>query len=140
MEYTINTEELLQGVTKYISRFAAGAYGDDATSLYDVYKVTSRDTDTLKEYINDGVGTICSRLFDVASRGESKISFEVPDFDSTMTEVVNEELSRFLKNNACALWLADKNTEQSERFEKRATAALDRAHVLLKSRKAPKRS
>ena len=140
MEYVINKESLLQAVTKEISRFAAGAYGEDGTSLFDAYKVTSRDGETLQEYISDGVSAICSRLFDVATKEDDKVYFNVPDFDSSLSAVTQEELDRFVKNNACALWLADKNSEESQRFEKRAVAALDRAHVLLKSRKAPKRS
>lgn len=140
MDYGFNKETLVQDVIKEISRFAASAYGDDGTPLFDVMKTTSRDTDTLGEYVEDGISAICVRMMDVATKNDTSITFNVPDFDSSMEAEVQKELDRYLKYNACALWLADKNSSERERFEKRAASSLDKAHIMLKSRKAPKRS
>lgn len=139
MEYVIDKESLKKSAIKEISRYAASAYGDDGSSLYDAFKVTSRDDSVIEGYIDDGISAICVRLFDVATRGDDAIEFEVPDFDSSMENEVSKELERFVVYNACSLWIADKNEKESEKYEKRAIASLDRAHILLKSRKAPKR-
>lgn len=140
MDYGFNTETLKQSAIKEISRFAAGAYGEDGTSLFDAMKVTSRDEETLAEYIEDGISAICVRLFDVATKGDNSIQFNVPDYDASLDDEIQKELDRYLKYNACALWLTDKNSAESERYAKRAVASLDKAHLMLKSRKAPKRS
>lgn len=139
MEYVIDKESLKKSAVQEVSRYAASAYGDDGSSLYDAFRVTSRDDSVIERYIEDGISAICVRLFDVATRGDDAIEFEVPDFDSSMENEVSKELERFVVYRTCSLWIADKNEKESEKYEKRAIASLDKAHILLKSRKAPKR-
>ena len=139
MEYVIDKESLKKSTVQEISRYAASAYGDDGSSLYDAFRVTSRDDSVIERYIEDGISAIFVRLFDVATREDSAIEFDVPDFDSSMEGEVEKELEKFVVYKACALWIADKNEKESEKYDKRAIASLDRAHILLKSRKAPKR-
>ena len=140
MTYNIEQDTLLTSAEKEISRFASTAYSEDGTSLYDAYKVLERDKDTLKGYINEAVDAICMRLFDVAIKGSGVIAFDVPDYDSSMSDSISRELDRFVVTKTCAAWLEDKGAPEAARFEKRAASALDNAHRLLKSRKAPKRS
>ena len=140
MTYNINEKTLLESAEKEISRFAATAYSEDGTSLYDAYKVLDRDKSTLKEYIAESVDAICVRLFDVATKATTSITFDVPDFDMSMSDSIKRELDKFVVMRACAYWLEEKGAPEYARYEKRASAALDSSHVLIKSRKAPKRT
>lgn len=140
MTYDINKTTIIDSIEKEISRFAASAYGEDGSSLYDAYRITSRDQQTIEDYIADAVDAICVRLYDVAIKGSDNIAFDVPDYDSSMSGSISRELDRFLVMNSCALWLEEKGAPEFTRFEKRASTALDNAHILIKSRKAPKRS
>lgn len=132
-------------VNKEVSRAAAMSHGDDGSPLFDAYKILSRDTDTLKEYMGDAVSAIFLRLFDIATRGSEggniTLTFDVPDFDLSMEPEVTKELNRFVTLMVCSYWLLEKGAGlKSEEFGKRAEASLEKAHVLLKSRKTPKRN
>lgn len=140
MTYTYTASILLESVKKEISRFAASAHGEDGSPLYDAYKISSRDEETVEGYISDAVDNICVRLFDVAKPSDGSIVFDVPDYDSSMTSSVIGQLDRFVVMRSCASWLGEKGAPEYERYEKRAMSALDNAHILIKSRKAPKRS
>lgn len=140
MTYSINPSTLFASAEKEISRFAATAYSEDGASLYDAYKVLDRDKATIEGYINEAVDAICVRLFDVATKSTDSITFDVPDYDPSMGETITRELDKYVVMKACAFWLEDKGAPEYTRFEKRALAALDNAHLMIKSRKAPKRS
>lgn len=140
MTYNFDQETLLTSAEKEISRFAATAYSEDGVSLFDAYKVLERDKATLGDYILDALDAICVRLFDVALKGADSISFDVPDYDASMSDSIARELDKFVVMKTCASWLEDKGAPEYARFEKRAVASLDNAHHLIKSRKAPKRS
>ena len=140
MTYNIEQDVLLAAAKLEISRFAASAYSEDGSSLYDAYKVLERDESQLNCYIDEAVDAICVRLFDVALKGAASISFDVPDYDSSMSDSIERELDKYVAMKTCAAWLEDKGAPEYARYEKRAVAALDMAHKLIKSRKAPKRS
>ena len=145
MTYTITSESILASVDKEVSRAAAMAHGDDGSPLFDAYRILSRDRDTLEEYMGDAVSAVFLRLFDIATRsggnGSVTITFDVPDFDGSMEPEVTKELNRFITLMVCSYWLLEKGAgPKSEEFAKRAEAALEKAHVLLKSRKTPKRN
>lgn len=140
MTYNFTVTELVESIKKEVSRFAASAYSDDGSSLYDAYRILSRDEETLEGHISDAVDAICVRLFDVALKNGDGIVFNVPDYDSSMSTSINDQLDRFIVMRSCAMWLEEKGAPEYERYEKRAVSALDNAHILIKSRKAPKRS
>lgn len=140
MTYNFTVTELVESIKKEVSRFAASAYSDDGSSLYDAYRILSRDEETLEGHISDAVDAICVRLFDVALKSGDGIVFNVPDYDSSMSTSINDQLDRFIVMRSCAMWLEEKGAPEYERYEKRAASALDNAHILIKSRKAPKRS
>lgn len=144
MEYTVDISAILPMVEKEVSRAASSSYDDEGSSLYDAYKLLARDTDTIKEYIGDAVSTIFVRLFDIATRSETEgklmMEFNVPDFDASMENEVIKELNRYITLMTCCSWFEEKGATLSENYEKRAIKALDKAHVLLKSRKTPKRN
>jgi len=68
------------------------------------------------------------------------MEFNVPDFDASMENEVIKELNRYITLMTCCSWFEEKGATLSENYEKRAIKALDKAHVLLKSRKTPKRN
>lgn len=145
MTYTIDTESILASVNKEVSRAAALSHGDDGSPLYDAYKILSRDQDTLEEYLGDALSVVFMRLYDIATReaadGKVTITFDVPDFDLSMEPEVKKELNRHASLMVCSYWFLEKGAAaKSEEFAKRAEAALEKAHVLLKSRKTPKRN
>lgn len=144
MEYTVDISTILPMVEKEVSRAASSSYDDEGSSLYDAYKLLTRDNDTIKEYIGDAVSTIFVRLFDIATRSETEgklmMEFNVPDFDASMENEVIKELNRYITLMTCCSWFEEKGATLSENYEKRAIKALDKAHVLLKSRKTPKRN
>lgn len=144
MKYTVDIDAILPMVEKEVSRAASSSYDDEGSSLYDAYKLLARDTDTIKEYIGDAVSTIFVRLFDIATRSETEgklmMEFNVPDFDASMENEVIKELNRYITLMTCCSWFEEKGATLSENYEKRAIKALDKAHVLLKSRKTPKRN
>lgn len=144
MKYTVDIDAILPMVEKEVSRAASSSYDDEGSSLYDAYKLLARDTDTIKEYIGDAVSTIFVRLFDIVTRSETEgklmMEFNVPDFDASMENEVIKELNRYITLMTCCSWFEEKGATLSENYEKRAIKALDKAHVLLKSRKTPKRN
>lgn len=145
IEYIVDPDVILLSVKKDISRAAGMARGDDGSPLYDAYKVLSRDTETLQEYLGDAVSAMFLRLYDIASRSESSgkitVSFDVPDFDMSLLQEVTKELGRFMSLSVCSYWFLEKgDKEKSEEFAGRSETSLTKAHVLLKSRKTPKRN
>lgn len=141
MTYNINKETIINMVEKEISRFAARAYDESGGSLFDSYKILDRDKDVLSVYINTAVTFILTRFSDIATNGgENKIAFNIPDFDDTMDQSVVTVLDEYLIDKTCGHWLAEKEAERSSYYMGKAAADLDRAEVLLKTRKTPKRN
>jgi hypothetical protein len=139
MKYNYIESDLSAYIKKEISRFAASSYSEDGSSLYDAYKILSRDEDTINSHIRDSVNSICVRFFDVASMKENGIVFNIPDFDYSMAASTCKQLDLFIVMNSCALWLEGKRAQEYQMYEKKAVSALDNAHILIKSRKAPER-
>lgn len=144
MTYTIDQQTILASVNREVSRAAAVAHGDDGSPLYDAYRILSRDSDTLQEYLGDAVSAMFLKLRDIATRSQEgdvvTVSFDVPDFDTTLEPEVRKELNRFMSLMVCSYWFLEKGADKkSEEFAGRAEASLGKAHVLLKSRKTPKR-
>ena len=138
MEYTIS-ESVTPDIEREISRIASSSYSEDGVSLYDSYKITTRDTDTLRMYMDEAYGDIVARMVDVASLTTTGISFYLPDFDSTMNDSVQSILDDFVANRVISSWLQEKGDVKSEIYTRKASSLLDKAHIILKSRKAPKR-
>lgn len=138
MDYVIDKEALKGKVIKEISRFAAGAHSDDGSSLFDAYKILSRDHDTVLDYIEDGISSICVTLVDISTKEEGKIVFNVPDFITSMEEPAKKELDRYIVYRACKQWVEDKAGAETNPYEQRANEALTNANILLKTRKSPK--
>ena len=139
MTYTIEKDEILQSIRELISRAASEAVGKEGESLYDLLKVTSRDSGVLDMHFEDALSGICVEMNDIASVVESSIEFNVPDFDTTLEGVTKSALDRYVCYAVCAAWFEEKGLESATLYAGRATAALSKALVLLKSRKAPKR-
>lgn len=138
MEYLIDKEALKDKVIKEISRFAAGAHADDGSSLFDAYKILSRDHATILDYIEGGVSAICVRLIDISSKEDNKIVFDISDFIPSMEGPAKEELDRYIVYNACWQWVEDKAAAEGNPYKQRADEALANANILLKTRKSPK--
>ena len=138
MEYTIDKEDLKGKIIKEISRLAAESRGDDGSSLFDAYKVLSRDHDTILDYIDAGIDAICVALIGITTKKDGALTFTVPDFISSMEGAVGKELESYIVYHACSLWVEDKSMTESDTYKKRAESALTNANILLKTRKSPK--
>lgn len=140
MTYEINQQKLEARVVNEISRVAASSYSDDGGSLYDFIKVTSRDKDIIKEYCQGAVTAICVAFAEYATKGTGTIELNFPDLDITLGSSAQEELDRYVVYHACSDWFRDKSVKDVERYTERAADALNKANMLLKSRKPPKRT
>lgn len=134
MEYIVSTTALYSAIEKEISRAAATMYSDDGVSLFDALKVTSRDEDTIEEYIEDSKDAILATMSDIAIGLGGVISFDVPDFDVSSKEEVAHLLDRFIIFNTCNQWFKEKGSDRAEMYLQRAEAAITRANILLKTR------
>lgn len=139
MDVTITTSNLKTAIIKEISRFAATAYSEDGSSLYDAYRTTSRDDSTIGNYINLAVDAIVARLSNIATASDNKITFNAPDVDST-NKAIEREVENFITMKSCSLWLEEKGAVEFNKYEARATSALNAINILVKTRKAPTRS
>lgn len=135
MEYSIDRNALWDLVDEEVSRVADKAYGEDGTSLYDSVVLTSRDKNLVNGFIDDAVSAIALRAFDICKYSNDKLEFFVPDFDSSMKDVVKHEMDRFISMYACSSVLRQRSASVEAEYTERMQAALDKAVQLLKSRK-----
>ena len=137
MEYQIDRNGLLDRVEEEISHIADASYADTGQSLYDTIVLTEKDRAGALRLIEDAVGLFVKRTFDICRRAYDTLVFSVPDFDESMTEIVQGEISDFLVFYPVATICQSRKAERAQEFTQRAQDAIDKAAVLLKSRKLP---
>lgn len=137
MEYQIDRNALLERVEEEISHIADASYGESGISLYDTIVLTEKDRPMALRLIDDGIGLFARRAFDICTIGQDALSFYVPDFDGSMTELVSDEISDYLVYYAVATICTSRKAERAQEFTARAQSAFDKAVMILKSRKEP---
>lgn len=142
--YEIKRDAIWDMLDEEISKAADEAYGDGGVSLYDSIVLTEKDRSTAYRFIGDGVDALLVRLYDICryenTADTERLRFHVPDFDDTMEEAVKTELDRYLVMFAAAAIFQQRRAALAEEYATRAQTALDKAVVLLKSRKEPNQS
>lgn len=137
MEYQIDRNALLARVEEEVSHIADASYAETGQPLYDQVVLTEKDRAGALRLIEDAVGLFVRRTFDICRRAYDTLVFSVPDFDESMTEMVDREITAFLVFYPVATICQSRKAERAQEFTARAQAAIDKAAVLLKSRKHP---
>lgn len=135
MDYT-RSSELLTSVQEEISRVAARSYTPEGLSLYDSIRATSRDDDTLNRMISDVLDTILARFRDfISSISDAAIVFNLPDLPAGFGSKISSELDRAITMGVVASWLEEKGIQESQSYANRFNAAMDKAELLMVTRK-----
>ena len=143
--YIIDNTSLLDVVDEEVSRVADYAYAEDGTSLYDHVVITERDALALDRMIHDAVASVVARFRDVCaysptsgSTPQMRLAFYVPDFDEDANgDIAEDELSKYIAYSVTAQFLAQRHPASVPEYTERANAALQKAVITLKTRKAP---
>lgn len=137
MEYQIDRQALLERVEEEVSHIADASYAENGQPLYDVVVLTEKDRAGALRLIESAVGLFLRRAFDICRRAYDSLVFSVPDFDSSMSDSVRNEISDFLVYYTVATICQSRKAERAQEFTSRAQDAFDKAVILLKSRKHP---
>lgn len=141
MYYVINKTALWDRVYEEVSRVADEAYSEDGTSLYDSVILTERDRDKVDRLLDDAVNAFVRRTYDICKKATvdsaPNLQFYVPDFDTTMASTALQEITNYLALYAATEVFKSRRAGVVPEYAERVQAAMDRAVVLLKSRKAP---
>lgn len=152
MYYVIDKTDLWNRTYEEVSRVADEAYGEDGTPLYDSIILTERDREMVSRFIDDAASLMVRRCFDICKyspetttdennqtqlTGRMRLLFHVPDLDTSMEPSIQEEISRYLALYAATSIFQSRRAAVVPQYTERVQAAMDRAVVLLKSRKAP---
>lgn len=150
MDYTINRQDIYDLVDEEVSRAADDAYAEDGTPLFDSVVLTDKDRDAVDRHIGDGIRGITAAFEDIASyvpedsTGQTtvpeKISFSVPDMDSSLEPFVQEELTRYIAMTACAAIFRQRRPALVEEYSNLALSSLEVAGISLRKRTAPTRT
>lgn len=137
----INRDNVLESVKEEVSRVAASAYDNDGQSLYDAIMIYSRDESTLNKLFDDALSHLTDRTRDIldkytkTSDTERELEYYLPDFNDTLTDMVNADVIRYMVQHITAQWLIEKQYKRAEEFVAHAGAVLDETIEHLKIRK-----
>ncbi len=149
MYYVINKEALFELANAEISKVADEAYSEDGTALYDSIVLTEKDRDTVEDFIDDAVTHFVRREFNVTSYSPldqmqegvmvtiPRLEFTVPDFDTAMEPLLQNELNRYISLFVCSEIFQKRRPAVVPEYAKRVQSAMDKAVTILKSRKTP---
>ena len=152
MFYIIDKAGLLESVEEEISHIADGAYGEDGSSLYDSIVITEKDRQNVLRFIDDAVSALVRRAFDICKyspetyqdeagewqlSGRMRLQFFVPDFDETMWDTTKAEIDRYIVLYAVGSLCQSRKADLVPEYARRTQDAMDKAVILLKSRKYP---
>lgn len=137
MEYQIDKDALLARVEEEVSHIADASYADTGQSLYDTIVITEKDRAWVSRLIQSAIRTLTVRVFQLCTRVDDRLVFFVPDFDETMTDAVTDELTNFFVYQTVAVICQSRKAERAQEYANRAQEAIDKAAILLHSRKHP---
>lgn len=139
MDYSISTENLYELIDEEVSKVADEAYADSGSSLYDSIILTGKDAATVNRHIDDAVDALVARAGDIAKRATVNdtpaIKFYVPDMETGNQTMASNEITRYIVLSVCAAIFAQRRPIVLQEYATRAQAAMDRAIVILKTRK-----
>lgn len=139
MEYTVNRQSLYKLIDREISRVAASSVDESGNLMYDGIVLHSHDADTITVLEDEAISALAVRCNDIATLGDSGMTFYVPDFDTAHTSTLVGEITNYIMLSVCAKWFSRKAKDSEEDYRARAEASLERVVNLLKTRKAPEK-
>lgn len=154
MYYVIDYSSLWKLIDEETSRVADKSYTEQGASQYDLIHLTSQDQNAIRRLIDDSVSKLVARLRDIckyspliyyAMEGGQqtdqitsitpRIQFYVPDMDEKSEEPVREEVTRYIVFYVTASHLGEKSPDRAQQYVDLSAAALDKANLLLRTRK-----
>lgn len=135
--YYINKNKILPQIEREVSRVAASAFSEDGTPLYDAIRITSRDTDTIKDMIDDAATAMLTRLSDIATYSSGLFEFDIPEERTHDINTIGKIVDRFIVMNVCSAWMIQKHLPKSEEFGARSTDAITKVEKLLHEKLPP---
>lgn len=133
----INKKKILPLIEKEIARVAAAAFSEDGVPLYDGIINTSRDTDTLKEMIDDAKTALVTRFSDVATMTSDLLEFDIPEERTHDIMTIGNVIDRFVVMNVCSAWMLQKYVPKAEEYGARSTDAINKIERLLYEKLPP---
>lgn len=135
--YYINKNKILPLIEKEVSRVAASAFAEDGTPLYDAIVIRSRDTDTVKDMIDDAATAMLTRLADIATYSSGLFEFDIPEERTHDITTIGKVVDKFIVMNACSAWMIQKYPLKAEEYGARSTDALNKVERLLLEKLPP---
>lgn len=139
MDYTVNSN-IKDRVEELIARIAASQYSDDGTSLYDSTINSSADESIIDGYIDEAVASIVARLANICKiEGNNKVIFNVPEMVEANKGRAQSILDLYIFHYAINRWCEDKVPTLAKKYFDLAADDLNKAVILIKTRKIPTR-
>lgn len=135
--YYINKKKIFPLIEKEVSRVAASAFAEDGTPLYDAIVITSRDTDTIYEMMDDAATAMLTRLSDIATYSSGLFEFDIPEERTHDIMTIGKVIDRFIVMNVCSAWMIQKHTAKAEEYGARSTDAITKVERLLHEKLPP---
>lgn len=135
--YYINKNKMLPQIEKEVSRVAASAFAEDGTPLYDAIVIKSRDTDTVKDMIEDAATAMLTRLADIATYSSGLFEFDIPEERTHDITTIGKVVDKFIVMNVCSAWMIQKYPLKAEEYGARSTDALNKVERLLLEKLPP---
>lgn len=138
LEISLDTEGLREDIDREVSKVAARTR-NEGVSMYDILKIYTSDEPLVVNALQDSIRRIVSQFSDIATAGESVISFSVPDFDENHREALTDEIHRYLAERTVADWFHTRLPDTAQYFAAMSVECLARISTLLRHRKRVKR-
>lgn len=135
--YYVNKKKMLPLIQREVSRVAGSAVAEDGTPLYDGIVITSRDTDTVNDMIDDAMSALLTRLSDIATLSSGLFEFNVPEERTHDMTIVGKAIDRFIVMNVTSAWMIQKYPVKAEEYGARSTDALGKVERLLYEKLPP---
>ena len=152
MYYIIDYENLWQLTDEELSHVADVSVNEQGVAQYDLIHVTSRDRDSIRRLHDDAIskfvakeGNICKYAYQTSTQNGStvitpRLQIYVPDMDEASEAPALAEITRYIVFYACASHLGPRRPDRAQQYVELSQAALDKANLLLKTRKSPTES
>lgn len=129
------------------------SYTEQGVSQYDYIRLTAQDQAAVRMQIDEAVSKLVARLHDICryaplfyesdseQGGEPvptvtpRLLFYVPDMDEQSEEPVRSEVTDYINYYVTAIHLGDKRADRAQQYVDLSQAALDKANILLRTRK-----
>ena len=141
LSYGYSSEEIFRLVDAETSRHAAFLRFQDGGSAYDALKIHTNEKPTVEGFIEDAFRTILVRFNGEGKYDNSsghRLSFYLPDFDSTLSSAVRDEIKRYVVMSSTARWLMSRSFgEYAKIVASDSEASMNRLVDMLRTRVFP---